>query len=931
MASYGGDNDQARVSPLEVKRKPRVNPNKTGVASIVKRLMKATARVGVNIEHPEADKYKAAASQRNTDKVGVHTPDEVKPTQRPKIVDEGKEEDLYGTGTQFTNPVLPDKALKANVKKGDDSDEDFQLGVGRESVAHGKQSTPPRATNLVARLKKAVSGEDKDAWSHIRDHAKKNGHSESKARDTFSNWKKSGKPFEPTTPKKPFDDSTVNWRVTDVDEKEPEPDRAKQWKDDLARTNRERAKTGEVKYKIHKWGENKEADESRQEKIDAHAAKTKAKVKWRNEEEKRLKNEAGQRVRNKGGSAEAEQNARDSARVRIEQPDTPEGPRINRDNQLRLKRRGKTGKALDDVDNKERNTQRALGNTEWKPPSREESPHAKRRLDAMSAKDTKEEAHINRLKKAINQDLLDVLLGKAKYKDDPEGWAKGKKLNLTHAESVSSTGKLEADTKLANHLETLQSRRGKPKSLPGKAVKDAVQDEQLDMFADEGKGENISHGDDIKEPVQRGGSKKGSKAQKLIPPRDWKPDIQNAVTEYINKATMGPSYGESRRDQMYRDQNENWEEGARRKERPAFQGQPASPPSPPNNGGQKPRQPRERPFKKSMQKAVTSTTGRADRTGKESSDILWGHVRKPKSIDWKRGSDKYKNKDRESINPNKPVQKAREQGDGLGVEPSGKNPSKKLDTRDNLQVLANLNTDLAKELEATYTVNGEALNKEEWNLHNIQEARLSAARTHAMHLAMKTNCDCPSIEAEQIEVRKNHAFPLTTAEKPGMVMRGEPSAMYSADGKALEEDPMARKIDIRDKNDSKLEANERTVKTTQDSKGRITTVVKGLPTYEKNKEKLDNIAAKGALDPKHNPAIEQAGKRRGVEATMEVFEKGEPTICSSLAVFNSILNKTEYDDKVVARQGKSKRSKRNSITNSTVDTAAQQINDTRGI
>ena len=843
MATYGGDNDQARVSPLEVKRRPRVDANKTGVASIVKRLMKATSRVGVNIEHPEADKYKAAASERNTDKVNVHTPDEVKPTQRPKIVDDGKVEDLYGTGTQFTNPALPDKALKANVKKGDDSDEDFQLGVGRESVAHGKQSTPPRATNLVARLKKgrikvdikrgkswkvasgdpdyeekkfgddpdrkpktvgfsnttsydelqsklprrsdvmgfkkmlldillqkrrarlqkAVSEADKNAWGHISDHAKKNGHSESKARDTFSNWKKTGKPFDPTASKKPFDDSTVNWRVTDVDEKEPEADKDTQDKRERARTIRENTKSG--KYKVHKWGEDKEADKLRQEKIDDHAAKSKAKVKWRNEEEKRLKDEAARRVRNRGGSAEAEQNARDSAGVKTEYPDTPESPRVNRDNQLRLKRRGKTGKALDDVDNKERNIRQALptsldqnrGTTTL--PSREESPHAKRRLDTMSAKDAKGEGNRNRLKKAINQDLLDVLLGKAKYKDDPEGWAKGKKLNLTHAESVSSTGKLEADTRLANHLKTLQGGRSKPKSLPGKAVKDAVQDKQLEMFADEGKGENLPHGDDIKEPVQRGGSKKGSKAQKLIPPGGWQ---QNMFQNMLDKA--------------------------------------------------------------------------------------------------------------------------REQGDGKGVDPTGKNPSKTLDTRNNLQILANLNTDLAKELEATYTVNGEALNKEEWNLHRIQEARLSATRTHALHLAMRTNCDCPSIEAAQIEVRKNHAFPLTTAEKPGMVMRGEPSAMYSADGKALEEDPMARKIDIRDKNDSALEADTRGVEQTQDSKGRIT-----------------------------------------------VAMKAEPTICSSLAVFNSILNKTEYDDKVVARQGKAKRSKRNSIANSTVDTAAQQINDTRGI
>jgi hypothetical protein len=49
----------------------------------------------------------------------------------------------------------------------------------------------------------------------------------------------------------------------------------------------------------------------------------------------------------------------------------------------------------------------------------------------------------------------------------------------------------------------------------------------------------------------------------------------------------------------------------------------------------------------------TSTTGRADRSPKESSDILWGHQRKHDSIDWKRGSDKYKNIDRETVNPNK--------------------------------------------------------------------------------------------------------------------------------------------------------------------------------------------------------------------------------------------------------------------------------------
>lgn len=379
MATYGGDNDQARVTPIAIKRKPRVDPNKTG--TLVSKLLKAANQQGVNIDHPESDKYTASASKRSRDKVSVHRPDEVKPTQKPKIVDDGKVEDLYGTGTQFTKPTRPDKALKLMLK-GDDSDEDFQLGVGRESVAHGKQSTPPRATNLVNRLKK------------------------------------------------------------------------------------------------------------------------------------------------------------------------------------------------------------------------------------------------------------------------------GKKLSQKFYSDADMTQR-EMDTNDANNAP-------KPKSIPGKAVKDAVSGKQLSMF----------------------------------------------------------------------------------------------------------------------------------------------------------GSEK---------------QKARQQRDGKGVDPSGKDPSEKLDIRDNLQVLANLNTDLAK----------------------------------------------------------SHSFPLTSGEKTGPVMRGEPSAMYAADGKALEEDPMARKIDIRDKNDSKLEANERTVENKQDSQGRITTVMLEM--------------------------------------------EAEPTICSSLAVFNEILNKTEYDEKRVREQGASKRSKRRAIANSAADVAAQQINDTRGI
>jgi hypothetical protein len=63
----------------------------------------------------------------------------------------------------------------------------------------------------------------------------------------------------------------------------------------------------------------------------------------------------------------------------------------------------------------------------------------------------------------------------------------------------------------------------------------------------------------------------------------------------------------------------------------------------------------------------------------------------------------------------------------------------------------------------------------------------------------------------------------------------------------------------------------------------------------------------------------------------------EPTICSSKEVFNSILEKTYYDDQVLERyedseKGKTKkRSKRRNITNDIADTAGQTTNKTRGI
>jgi hypothetical protein len=68
-ATYGAKNDQARHfgQRTNVKRNPRLNPNKLGVSDIIKARLPKQA-----------------------------------PLRKPKIVDEGMEDDLYPTGSQFS-------------------------------------------------------------------------------------------------------------------------------------------------------------------------------------------------------------------------------------------------------------------------------------------------------------------------------------------------------------------------------------------------------------------------------------------------------------------------------------------------------------------------------------------------------------------------------------------------------------------------------------------------------------------------------------------------------------------------------------------------------------------------------------------------------------------------------------------------------------
>ena len=172
-----------------------------------------------------------------------------------------------------------------------------------------------------------------------------------------------------------------------------------------------------------------------------------------------------------------------------------------------------------------------------------------------------------------------------------------------------------------------------------------------------------------------------------------------------------------------------------------------------------------------------------------------------------------------------------------------------------------------------------------------REARIKATKDHFKHLLLKTPCVCEQRGVViAIGMKKSgNGSPLASAEKPVAVMSAENSGMFSVDGKNLDIDPMANKAPQESVNQTDAATRKASVNT--DSRGRNTYVQ--------------------------------------LEA--------EPTICSSNAVFNSILEKTYYDDQVLERykdaeKGKTKaKSKDRHITNDIADTAGQETNKTRGI
>jgi hypothetical protein len=126
------------------------------------------------------------------------------------------------------------------------------------------------------------------------------------------------------------------------------------------------------------------------------------------------------------------------------------------------------------------------------------------------------------------------------------------------------------------------------------------------------------------------------------------------------------------------------------------------------------------------------------------------------------------------------------------------------------------------------------------------------------------------------------------------------------------------------------------------SEGDASEVITGLRKPPKlNRQQRRAAEGKGTKnrprrsDPGRNP-VRNPG-RKGQTTTKFGVRKSEPTICSSKEVFNSILEKTYYDDQVLERykdseNGKNKRkTKSRHITNDITDTAGQQTNKTRGI
>jgi len=228
-------------------------------------------------------------------------------------------------------------------------------------------------------------------------------------------------------------------------------------------------------------------------------------------------------------------------------------------------------------------------------------------------------------------------------------------------------------------------------------------------------------------------------------------------------------------------------------------------------------------------------------------------------------------------------------------------------------------------------------------------------------------------------MKSGSGAPLASAEKPVAVMSAENSGMFSVDGKNLDIDPMANKAPQESVNQTDAATRKASIST--DNQGRnkyvqledeSTSGARGWKAiqsgrlsskyrpYTKDKTPSRGLGKTGYGTQGHKLDIprdkaKNVGSRLGetrrrdratirkpetVEATSKQIQnelEAEPTICSSKAVFNSILEKTYYDDQVLERykdaeKGKTKaKSKDRHITNDIADTAGQETNKTRGI
>ena len=110
-ATYGANNDQARKvgQRTHVRRNPRLNPNKLGVSDIINKA-------------------------RNDN-----------PRKKPNIVAQGRENDLYPTGSQFAADV-DDKSSGKKKFPNEKEDNEHQLAVGRRDGETDKPYSPAGST-----------------------------------------------------------------------------------------------------------------------------------------------------------------------------------------------------------------------------------------------------------------------------------------------------------------------------------------------------------------------------------------------------------------------------------------------------------------------------------------------------------------------------------------------------------------------------------------------------------------------------------------------------------------------------------------------------------------------------------------------------------------------------------------------------------------